>query len=43
MSILGIPSSKDDMDGSEVAGVYYKEKNTQRIISYCEKDTIAVA
>ena len=42
-SILGIPSPKGDIDGSEVASVYYKEKNIQRIVSYCEKDTIAVA
>ena len=42
-SILGIPSPKDDIDGSEVATVYYKEKNLQRIVTYCEKDTIAVA
>jgi len=42
-SILGIPSPKDDIDGSEVASVYYKEKDIQRIVSYCEKDTIAVA
>ncbi|MEE9406804.1 MAG: 3'-5' exonuclease [Polaribacter sp.] len=42
-SILGIPSPKDDIDGSEVATVYYKEKNIQRIVTYCEKDTIAVA
>ena len=42
-SILGIPSPKDDIDGSEVAAVYYKEKNLQRIVAYCEKDTIAVA
>tara|TARA_R110002096_G_scaffold262540_1_gene456053 strand:- start:120 stop:836 length:717 start_codon:yes stop_codon:yes gene_type:complete len=42
-SILGIPSPKDDIDGSEVATVYYKEKNLQRIVAYCEKDTIAVA
>ena len=42
-SILGIPSPKDDIDGSEVASVYYKEKNLDRIISYCEKDTISVA
>lgn len=41
--ILGIPSPKDDIDGSEVAGVYYKEKNIDRIINYCEKDVIAVA
>jgi len=42
-SILGVPSPKDDIDGSEVANVYYKERNIQRIVSYCEKDTIAVA
>jgi len=42
-SILGIPSPKDDIDGSEVAKVYYQEKNIKRIVSYCEKDTIAVA
>jgi hypothetical protein len=42
-AILGIPSPKDDIDGSEVANVYYKEKNIQRIVTYCEKDTIAVA
>jgi len=40
--ILGIPSPKDDIDGSQVADVYYKEKNLDRIVSYCEKDTIAV-
>lgn len=42
-STLSIPSPKGDIDGSEVAGVYYKEKNIQRIVSYCEKDTVAVA
>ncbi|MDD7915109.1 3'-5' exonuclease [Polaribacter ponticola] len=42
-NILGIPSPKDDIDGSEVASVYYKEKDLQRIVTYCEKDTIAVA
>lgn len=42
-AILGIPSPKDDIDGSEVAKVYYQEKNIDRIVTYCEKDTIAVA
>ncbi len=42
-SILGIPSPKDDIDGSEVAKVYYLEKNIKRIVKYCEKDTITVA
>jgi len=42
-SILGVPSPKDDIDGSEVANVYYKENDLLRIVNYCEKDTIAVA
>jgi 3'-5' exonuclease len=42
-SILRIPSPKDDISGSEVGEVYYKEKNIDRIVTYCEKDTIAVA
>ena len=42
-SILGIPSPKDDICGSEVGDVFYKEKNIERIITYCEKDTIAIA
>ncbi len=42
-SILGIPSPKDDIDGSDVARVYYKEKDLGRIVEYCEKDTITLA
>ena len=41
--ILGISDPKDDMDGSQVAAVYYKEKNLERISRYCEKDVLAVA
>ncbi|PKQ45691.1 3'-5' exonuclease [Confluentibacter flavum] len=41
--ILGIPSPKDDIDGSEVYRVYYEENQIDRIITYCEKDTVAVA
>ena len=42
-AILGIPSPKDDINGSEVAKVYYEEKNLDRIVLYCEKDTVAIA
>lgn len=42
-NVLGIPSPKDDIDGSEVSRVYYEEQNIDRIIKYCEKDTVAVA
>ena len=37
---LNVPSPKDDIDGSMVADVYYKEKNLQRIVTYCQKDVI---
>ncbi len=42
-SILGIPSPKDDIDGSKVSTVFYKENDIDRIVTYCEKDTVAVA
>jgi len=41
--ILDIPSSKGDIDGSQVAKVYYVDKDIDRIVTYCEKDVIAVA
>lgn len=41
--VLGIPSPKDDIDGSQVRDVYYEEKDLDRIITYCEKDTVTVA
>jgi uncharacterized protein YlbG (UPF0298 family) len=40
--ILGIPSSKGDIDGSQVGHVYYVDKDIDRIITYCEKDVIAL-
>ena len=42
-NVLGLPSPKDDIDGSEIFKVYYKDKDLERIITYCQKDTIAVA
>jgi len=42
-NILGIPSPKEDIDGSDVSRVYYQEKNVSKIVRYCERDTIAVA
>lgn len=41
--VLGIPSPKEDIDGSEVRNVYYNEKDINRISKYCERDVIAVA
>ena len=40
---LGIPTPKDDIDGSMVWEVYWKEKNLERIATYCQKDVVTVA
>lgn len=40
---LSVPTPKDDIDGSMVADVYYKERNLDRIITYCQKDVLTVA
>ncbi len=42
-AILGIPSPKDEIDGSQVAEVYYQEQDLTRIIKYCEADVVAIA
>lgn len=42
-NVLEIPTPKDDIDGSQVATVYYKEENIERIKTYCEKDVLTVA
>jgi uncharacterized protein YprB with RNaseH-like and TPR domain len=39
---LGVPTPKDDIDGSMVWEVYWKEKNLQRIVQYCQKDVLTV-
>ncbi|MDR2824425.1 MAG: 3'-5' exonuclease [Prevotellaceae bacterium] len=42
-AILGIPTPKDDIDGSMVASVFYKDDDLQRIATYCQKDVVATA
>ena len=41
--ILGIPSPKTAMEGSDVARVYYRDKDLRRIVRYCERDMLTVA
>jgi len=41
--ILDIPSPKTDIEGKDVARVYYEEKDLLRIRNYCENDVLAVA
>lgn len=38
--IFDLPTSKDDIDGSQVYEVYYKEGDLKRIAEYCEKDVV---
>ncbi|MBK7147627.1 MAG: ribonuclease H-like domain-containing protein [Bacteroidetes bacterium] len=41
--ILGVPSSKSDIDGKDVCRVYWEEDNLQRIVDYCQRDVITTA
>ncbi|MBN1387692.1 MAG: 3'-5' exonuclease [Bacteroidales bacterium] len=40
--LFNIPTPKDDIDGSMVADIYWKENDLPRIAKYCEKDVIAL-
>lgn len=41
-NVFEIPTPKDDIDGSQVARVYYDENNVERIKDYCEKDVVTL-
>jgi hypothetical protein len=41
-ALFDIPTSKDDIDGSDVARVYWREKNLNRIVTYCQKDVVSI-
>jgi len=41
--VLGIPSPKDDLDGSMVAPVYWQEHDLPRIAKYCLQDVWVTA
>lgn len=40
--IFKIPTPKDDISGADVARVYYEESDLMRIVSYCQKDVVAL-
>ncbi|GAA4462020.1 3'-5' exonuclease [Nemorincola caseinilytica] len=42
-TILGIPSPKTDMDGSQVGEVFWKDKDLDRISKYCMNDVLTAA
>jgi hypothetical protein len=41
--VFGLPTPKDDIDGSQVGGVYWQENDLDRITRYCEKDVVTLA
>ncbi len=42
-TVFNIPTPKDDIDGSDVARVYWEDQDIKRIVNYCQKDVITVA
>lgn len=40
---FGLPSPKQDIDGSKVGETYWKEKNLERIVRYCCNDVVTLA
>ncbi len=42
-AVLEVDTPKDDIDGSQVGPIFWKEGDLQRIVSYCEKDVLTVA
>ncbi len=42
-AVFGIPTPKDDIDGSQVGEVYWKENDLERVATYCSKDVLTVA
>ncbi len=41
-SIFGVDTPKDDIDGSDVGRVFWRENDVDRIATYCEKDVVTV-
>jgi len=42
-AVFGIPTPKDDIDGSMVGSVYWIDNQLERICIYCQKDVVTTA
>ena len=42
-ALFDIPTLKDEIDGSQVAKVYWEENDLEHIKIYCQKDILTVA
>lgn len=42
-AVFGIPTPKDDINGSQVGQVYWQDHDLERIAVYCQKDVLTTA
>ena len=42
-ALFNVDTPKDDIDGKDVARVYWQENNLERIATYCQKDVLTTA
>lgn len=42
-NVVNVPTSKVDINGSQVQEVYYKDKDLLRIVRYCQRDIVTTA
>lgn len=42
-TVFNIPTPKNDITGSDISRVYWKDKDMKRIVHYCQKDVVTVA
>lgn len=42
-AVFNIPTPKDDINGSDIARVFWVENDLERIVHYCQKDVVTVA
>ncbi len=40
--VFNLPTPKEDIDGSQVYGVYWEDKDVNRITRYCQKDVVTL-
>ena len=41
-TLFGIPTPKDDITGADVARVFWEDHDLARIVTYCQKDVVAI-
>ena len=42
-AVFNIPTPKDDIQGSDVARVYWQDNDLPRIVTYCQTDVVTIA